>query len=90
MARAKKKSTAAKKLPPRLKITKSGIVELPPEDSTPIRFDNKKYVRIQETESIDKFKELGDRVGKKELKWMYYAIENNVGTHYYMILNHNK
>lgn len=84
MSELKKK---VKKLPPKLKITPQGIQEVPVEESKTIRFDNKKFVRILETEPIDKFKELGERVFKKELKWIYFAVENNVGVHYYMILN---
>jgi hypothetical protein len=83
----KRKFRGIKKLPPRLKTTPQGILALPPEDSKTIKFDNKKYVRISETESQEKFRELGERVSRKELKWIYYTIENNVGTHYYLILN---
>lgn len=76
-----------KKLPPKLKITPQGIEEVPVEESKTIRFDNKRFVRIQETEPSHMFKELGERVSRKELKWVYYAVENNVGVHYYMIIN---
>lgn len=78
------------KVPQRLKITKNGIESIAVTETKAPRFDSKKYVRILETESSDKFKELGERVQRKELKWILYAVENNVGVHYYVILNINK
>jgi hypothetical protein len=84
------KTRVINKLPPKLKITKNGIETLPQVEDKPLRFDSKKYVKIAETESIEKFKELGERVNKKELKWIYYTTENNVGIHYYLILNTQK
>lgn len=44
------------------------------------------YIRLPITESIDKFKEIGELVKKKKLKWAYYVVENNIGVHYYLIL----
>ncbi len=84
------KKKVVNKLPPRLKITKNGIETLPPVDTKAPRFDSKKYVRIAENEPQEKFRELGERVAKKELKWVYYAVDNNVGMHYYLILNTKK
>jgi hypothetical protein len=49
-----------------------------------------KYIKISSNESSEKFKELGDRVQRKELKWAYFATENSIGMHYYLILNVNK
>ena len=89
---AKKKPVVNKRPPkPQLRVTKNGIETLPPaEELEPIRFNNKKFVRVAETESEETFKEIGERVSRKELKWIYYAVDNNVGTHYYVILNPKK
>lgn len=86
----KPKPQPVAKVPQRLKITKNGIESIAVTETKVPRFDSKKYVRILETESSDKFKELGERVQRKELKWILYAVENNVGVHYYVILNVNK
>lgn len=74
-----KKSAGIKKLPPKV-VDK----EIPVTKSK--RFDSKKYIRISSDESTEKFKELGERVQKKELKWSYFATENSIGMHYYLIL----
>ena len=75
-------------LPPKkMVITKNGIeyVEAKPEE--PKKKDNNKYVKVSTNEPSEVFKEIGDRVGRKELKWAYYTTENSVGVHYYLILN---
>ena len=66
------------------KPPKTGVVK---EKETKIkRFDSKKYVRISADEPAEKFKELGERVQKRELKWSYFTTENSIGMHYYLIL----
>ena len=76
---------------PKVKMvsTKNGLVEVPikVEESKALRFDSRKFVRVQENEGEAKFKEMGDRIMRKELKWAYYTTENNIGTHYYTIIN---
>lgn len=52
--------------------------------------NEKKYIKISSNETNDKFKELGERVQKKELKWSYYVIENLIGMHYYLKLKVEK
>jgi hypothetical protein len=68
-----------KKLPPKVKIERKSKA-----------VDMTKYIKISSNESSEKFKELGDRVQRKELKWAYFATENSIGMHYYLILNVNK
>jgi hypothetical protein len=82
----KTKSKVTNKLPPKYKTTKNGLELVEDKESKPVRFDNRKYVRISENESREKFQEIGERVYRKELKWVYYCLENNVGFHYYLIL----
>ena len=65
------------------KLKKAPKIE---EDKVP-RFDNKKFVRIAENEPQIKFKEIGDRVNHKEVKFLYFTTENNVGVYYYRILD---
>jgi hypothetical protein len=44
------------------------------------------HVRISETASKDEFSIMWDKVKNGELKWGYYAIDGNVGYHYYLVL----
>ena len=73
--------------PKKMVITKNGIqmVDVKPEE--PKKKDNNKYVKVLCTESSETFREVGERVGRKELKWSYYSTENSIGVHYYLILN---
>jgi hypothetical protein len=50
------------------------------------RINGNKYLRVLASYS-ELFKDIGERVAKKELKWAFYATENNVATHYFLILN---
>ncbi len=72
---------------PKLVQTKQGLMEVKetPVESKPK--NNGKFVKVLSTESRDFFREIGERVARKELKWMYYTVENSVGVHYYLILN---
>lgn len=87
-----KKKSAKKNLakippkPPKLVQTKQGLMEVKekPVESKPKNSD--KFVKVLSTESRDFFRDIGERVARKELKWMYYTIENSVGVHYYLIL----
>lgn len=83
----KKEESTINKLPPKkMVITKTGIDEVEVRLQTARKSDGKKYLKVSSTETISVFKEIGDRVSKKELKWAYYTIENNIGVHYYQIL----
>ena len=82
-----KKEEPLNKLPPKkMVITKQGIEYVEPIVEVKKK-DNNKYHKILANESSQVFKEAGDRVAKKELKWAYYTTENNIGVHYYLILN---
>jgi threonine synthase len=83
-----KKIEPINKLPPKkVVITKNGIeyLDVKPEEAK--KKDNNKYLKMPITEPSGSFKEVGERVARKELKWAYYTTENNVGVHYYLILN---
>lgn len=83
-----KKESSVNKLPPKkMIITKSGIEEVEVKLDTTRKSDGKKYVKVLSTEAAEVFKEIGDKVAKKELKWSYFTTENNIGVHYYQILN---
>ena len=41
------------------------------------------YVRVSENSRNTKFNEVGQKVQSGELQWAYYAIDGNVGYHYY-------
>lgn len=75
-------------LPPKkMVITKNGIEMIDVKPEEPKKKDINKYVKVLTTESSDVFKNIGDRVSKKELKWSHYSTENSIGVHYYLILN---
>lgn len=84
------KKATPKKVAKKSPAKKSGGNKLPPKkkagDEKLKRFDSKRYVRISSDEPAEKFKELGERVQKKELKWSYFTTENSIGMHYYLIL----
>lgn len=66
-------------------MRKSLINKRPPKvklaDNTTSR-----YIKVLSTESEDKFKQMGELINKKMIKWLYYKIENSVGVHYYLKL----
>jgi hypothetical protein len=68
---------------PKMKSTINGLVELPDRE---VKIEKRKFIKVFENESPDKFKEMGDRVFNKELKWSHYGTENLLGVHYYLIL----
>jgi hypothetical protein len=76
---------------PKVKLvsTKSGLVEVPIKDEVK-KSSKDKFLKVSANESSEFFKEIGERVQKKELKWSYYSTENNSGVHYYLILNQNQ
>jgi hypothetical protein len=41
------------------------------------------YVRVSENAKSTRFHEMGQKVQAGELQWAYYAIDGNVGYHYY-------
>jgi len=51
------------------------------------RFSDDKYVRLSENSSVEKFKEMSDKVQDGSLQWAYYALDGDIGYHYYIILN---
>lgn len=83
------KKAVLNKLPPKMIVTKNGLVQAPVIDKNrEPNIDKNKYVKVPENAPIETFREVGERVQKKELKWVRYSIENFVGIHYYVILNH--
>lgn len=44
------------------------------------------YVRISENSQESKFKEMGEKIQRGEIKWSFYGIDGNVGYHYYLKL----
>jgi len=67
--RARKKTTTKKKKKPNLYANR----KINPSD----------YLKVSENSRINKFIEIGKRVYKGELRWMYYSIDGNIGYHFY-------
>ena len=68
---------------------KSLITKRPPKKKVGVEqkgFNSEKYVRLSDNDSTDRFKEIGKRVFRKELKW----IKHSDGFHYYLILKKTK
>lgn len=79
-----KKSKSKK--PTKKKPIKSGKKKLPPKKKD-VKVDLPKTIRISDKEPASKFREIGEMVLKKELRWLYYAVDNFVGYHYYLKIN---
>jgi len=47
---------------------------------------NSGIIKIEKNDSMEKFREIGNRVQKGEVKWMAYAIEGDKAYHYYIVL----
>lgn len=72
------------------RTVKGGLRKLPPrlpKEEKVKKFDDRKYVRVLITEPEARFREVGEAVGRKELKWVFYTTENLIGVHYYLKLN---
>jgi hypothetical protein len=74
----------------KLVSTKNGLAETTNKNVKISKIDNQKFIKILATDPIEKFKEIGEKVLKKEVKWVFYATENFVGVHYYLILKTDK
>lgn len=73
------KATGIRRRPPK---------EIPEEKFEPVKLmKNEKFLKVKETETRETFKEIGDKVHRGELQWSYYAEENGVGIHHYLIKN---
>ena len=48
--------------------------------------DSTKYIKISTNSKSVKFIEMGDKIQRGEVKWVYYTMENNIGYHYYLKL----
>lgn len=48
--------------------------------------NNDQHIRISENAQSSKFTSMGERVRNREVEWSYYAIDDNVGYHYYKVL----
>ena len=86
-ARTKKPTT--RKTTTRKTTTKKTTTKKPTTSnnkSTSVKINPNNYVRISENSNPAKFNEMGQKVQKGLVKWAYYAIDGNVGYHYYLKL----
>lgn len=47
--------------------------------------DKIEHIRLSSTDKQDKWKDIGDKVMKNEVKFAYYAIDTGTGYYYYEI-----
>jgi len=91
-ARTKKpttRKTTTRKTTTRKTTTKKTTTKKPTTSnnkSTSVKINPNNYVRISENSNPAKFNEMGQKVQKGLVKWAYYAIDGNVGYHYYLKL----
>jgi hypothetical protein len=60
----------------------------PPKEKKPKSED--KYVRVAMDAKQEEFNAMSDRVKNGEVKWAYYATDNNKGYHHYLVLPKQK
>lgn len=75
----------SKQVEQKLVITKNGLQLV--EEKTISKQAKINYLKMPSTEPSTAFKEVGDRVARKELKYAHFGTENGVGTYFYEILN---
>ena len=61
---------------------KTAKVSAPPEPKE-VK-SNLKFERLAMNDSDAKFAEFSKRVNSGELRWVHYAIDNDIGYHYYL------
>ena len=44
---------------------------------------NKDILKASENSRLSRFINIGEKVKNGELKWLYYAIDSNIGYHFY-------
>tara|TARA_R110000851_G_scaffold238283_2_gene391079 strand:+ start:399 stop:677 length:279 start_codon:yes stop_codon:yes gene_type:complete len=81
----KKTSKTVAKATPKKRVKKKTTTKkkVKPNFSTNRKINPSDYIRVSEKSIMNKFIEIGKRVYKGELRWMYYAIDGNIGYHYY-------
>ena len=70
----------AKTTPKKKTVTSKKTTKRTPKTKSP------EYIRISENSQSTKFKEMGERIQRGEIKWSFYGIDGNVGYHYYLKL----
>jgi hypothetical protein len=80
-----KPAAETKKPETRMIATKQGLVEVEVKKEEKKK-DTRKYIKVPENESVEKCKEIGERVFRKEIKFAYYASDGSMGYRYYVIL----
>ena len=85
-----KKNQIKQKSEPDIKVklvpTKNGLIEVKVKPDTEPKKDTRKYVKVYENDSLEKRKEVRERVHRKEIKFAYYASEGSQGVWYYVII----
>lgn len=72
-------------------VKKKTLPKRPPKAKKPVVKEPKsKYLKVPITESRARFVEIGEMIQNKELKWISFGMENNIGTHFYLILKTQK
>lgn len=56
------------------------------EEKSRVKNSEDKFIRISALATRDEFKAISERAQKGELKYGYYAIDNDKGYHYYLVI----
>jgi hypothetical protein len=84
-----KKNTGTKKVPPKnptinKPLVNSLSVSTPLRKKTEVINKNEyEYVKVPGNTKENRFNEIGQKVQSGELQWAYYAVENDIGYHFY-------
>ena len=79
-----KKKVVSKKTAPNKRVVNKSTSKQSPKISVKKRMYE--YEKLADNSNSSLFSAMGKRVQEGELKWAYYAIENDTGYHYYIKL----
>lgn len=94
-----KEEIKVEKITPKKSILTNNPTSVTREDRNPIKladrvgpskgkkFSDSSYDRISEKAGIDKFKEMSQKIQNGTHQWAFYAVDNEVGYHYYLKIN---
>lgn len=54
------------------------------------KFKEDKYVRLASNATQDKFNEMGKKINEGLVEWSFYAIDGELGYHYYLVLDNKQ
>jgi len=78
-----KKTTTTKRVVNNKTISKGIITPKTDNSGNTTRKLQYEYIRLAENANKAKFNEMGQKVQSGEVQWAYYAVDDDIGYHYY-------